>query len=206
MSGQAQQPHEADAAHDDSQQPADDGQHHHQPAPAHDEDPEAAAVRSLFPDVPEALEFESWWNERGMKRYMSIVFIPAVGQFHVQVDDSKVPLTVAISDRRGRPLQAWDLHIGATIDILGRSTTLMAASMRTVQWIDGNARRLWKIKEALERRVDKFRPKSHAALDYGMFKPLARAKGGPATLGGNIHVGKIAQTVNDLETELAQFQ
>eukprot|EP00672_Neobodo_designis_P003580 CAMPEP_0174877646 /NCGR_PEP_ID=MMETSP1114-20130205/82260_1 /TAXON_ID=312471 /ORGANISM="Neobodo designis, Strain CCAP 1951/1" /LENGTH=179 /DNA_ID=CAMNT_0016113029 /DNA_START=48 /DNA_END=583 /DNA_ORIENTATION=+ len=177
------------AARDDEPLPEQQQHQHHEagdPQPvAYDDDPEVAAVRSLFPDVPEALEFESWWNERGgLKRYMSIVFIPAVGQFHVQVDDSKVPLTVAISDRRGRPLQAWDLYVGATVDILGRSTTLMAASMRTVQWIDDNARRLWKIKEALERRVNKFRPKSHTALDYGMFKPLARTKGGPATLGG----------------------
>merc|ERR1711991_761497 len=77
---------------------------------------EVVAIKPLFAEIPEVMEFESWWNERGgVKRYMSIVFIPAVGQFHVQCDDSKVPLTIAVSDRHGKPLQAWDLHVGATI-------------------------------------------------------------------------------------------
>lgn len=178
------------------------------PLPASEGAPSSSsAVRSLFGHgVPEAMEFEAWWTERGgLKRYMTIVFLPAVGQFHVQCDDSKMPLTVAINNKRGEPLEAWDLHVGAVVDILGRQTTLMAASLATIHWLDENARRLWKIKEALERRANKFRPKSLCALDYGPFKRLASSKGS-ATLGGTVNLGLIAKTVNMLETELAQYQ
>jgi hypothetical protein len=171
-----------------------------------DDDAETAAIRTLFSEVPEVMEFESWWNERGgLKRYMSIVFISAVGQFHVQCDDSKVPLTVVVHDRHGRPKQPWDLHVGATVDILGRTTTLMAASMRTIHWLDVQARRLWVLKEQLEKRANKFRPKSHTALDYGAYKTLANSSKG-TSVGGVVNVGKIAQVVNDLERELAQYQ
>jgi hypothetical protein len=170
------------------------------PAP-HDD----AAVVSLFPTVPDVLEFESWWTERQEKRYMLVLFFPALDQVQVLVDDSKVPITITVNDRAGRPLKAWDFYVGATIDILGRSTTLMTATMRTVTWVDGNARRLWKVKEAVETKLNKFRVTPHTALDYGMFKVLT-AKRGSGCLGGVVNIGKLARTVNALEAELSEFQ
>ena len=40
------------------------------------------------------------------------------------------------------PLTAWDLHVNAKIDILGRKTTLMQANFATSEWLEACADRL----------------------------------------------------------------
>ena len=44
------------------------------------------------------------------------------------------------------PLQCWDLHVGARINVLGRSTTLMQTSGSTLAWLESHAKHLGKIK------------------------------------------------------------
>ena len=39
-------------------------------------------------------------------------------------DDPRVYVAPVITDALRRPLTAWDLHIGATVVVLGRKTTL----------------------------------------------------------------------------------
>ena len=167
---------------------------------------ESAAIMGLFPFIPEVMEFESSWNERNNeKRYMLIHFFPLVNQFQVLVDDSKVPLTISVENpRTGESMKAWDLHVGAVIDVLGRPTTLMTASMKTMKWLDDSARRLWKMKVQLEHKLNKFRSKPRVDLSYGVFKRLE--SGSPAALGGILNVGKIAKVVHELEEELSRYQ
>jgi hypothetical protein len=166
----------------------------------------AAAVTALFPETPEVLEFESSWTERNNdKRYMLILFFPQVNQFQILLDDSKVPLTISVENpRTGEPMKAWDLHVGAVIDVLGRSTTLMTCSMSTMIWLDDQARRLWKMKLALEQKLNKFRTKPKSDLSYGLFKKLDSAS--TSALGGIINVGSIARVVVQLEEELSRYQ
>jgi hypothetical protein len=158
----------------------------------------------LFPEMPDVLEFESWWTERNDKRrYMLLMFFPLENQFQVVLDDSKTPLSVKVADRHGETLRAWDLHVGAVVDILGRPTTLMSASLKTIQWLDNCVKRLWKRKRQLEERVNKFRPMPQHALTYGKYKRLDESTAG---LGGTIPMRKIAEAVHDLEKELAMYQ
>ena len=166
--------------------------------------PPIEAIQALIPDIPEVLEFESWWiGHDGNKRYMLILYFTALKQFQILADDSKVPLTIGVMDRTGESLRAWDLHVGATIDILGRPTTLMSCTLRTMRWLADNSRRLWKVKEALERRVNKFRAVPSVTLTAGMFKRMTTST---AALGGTVHLGRIATCVHSLELELRHYQ
>jgi hypothetical protein len=184
-----------------------------------------AAMAELFPDVPSVLEFESWWNERPSmshsnggtgsepmvqpphRRYMLVRFFPETGQVEVQTDDAVVPLTIVVNSKSGVPLRCWDLHVGATIDILGRCTTLHAASIKTVLWLDENCRRLWRIKERMEHRVNRFRSKTNIALDYGVYKKLIQPSNGTKiSLGGLACPGKVGAAILQIQSELAQFQ
>lgn len=156
----------------------------------------------------DVMEFESWWTERGpsgtsVRRYMLILYFPAEAQFQVTVDDSKTPLSIKVVNRAGEPLHAYDLHVGAVIDVLGRPTTLMAASLRTVTWLEKHTRRLWKRKLLVEEKVNKFRPSPLHALDYGVYKRLRDPN---AALGGMIPMRKILDVLHELEVELSQFQ
>ena len=163
----------------------------------------AASLQGLFTPIPEVLEFESWWHERDLKRYMLILYFHSSGTFKVLVDDSKTPLTVHPMTRTSEPVRAWNLHVGGTVDILGRTTTLMSATMRTVSWLDENAKRLWKMKTTLEAELNKFRAQPKTALDFGSFKHMADNK---VCYGGKIDIGRIADCVAALEMELSQYQ
>jgi hypothetical protein len=183
-----------------------------------------AAIAELFPDIPPVLEFESWWNERPKghgnggtssepavqpphRRFMLIRFFPETGQVEVQTDDAVVPLTIVVQSKSGVPLRCWDLYVGATIDILGRCTTLHAASFRTMAWLDENCRRLWRIKERMEFRLNRFVSVPRIALDYGPYKKLVQPSNGTKVqLGGLACPGKIARAILEIQAGLAKYQ
>jgi hypothetical protein len=162
----------------------------------------------MFPEMLDVMEFESWWTERSanggtVRRYLLVIYFPAEMQFQVTVDDSKTPLSLKVVNRYGEPLHAYDLYVGAVIDVLGRPTTLMSASLRTISWLEKNTRRLWKRKLQLEEKVNKFRPMPLHALENG---PFRRLKDPNVALGGTIPIRKVVEVVRSLEGELSQFQ
>ena len=137
------------------------------------------------------------------RRFMSITYYPQSQQFHILTDDGKVPLVIAVRDRYDEPLQPWHLHVGAVIDVLGRPTTLMAASGATLHWLNTNAKRLWEMKMALERRVNQFRGRPRVDLDSGVFRPLWEPNPG---LGGKIPLYKLANIIASLDVELQGYR
>eukprot|EP01051_Picozoa_sp_SAG22_P017281 SAG22_NODE_2628_length_2360_cov_1.812030_5_plen_251_part_00 len=134
------------------------------------------------------LEFRSWWLEEGpstlahppgegsaLKRLnaqtghgtrhtMTIFFFVQEQLFQVHIDDTPEPFTVKISRPDGSNLEAWDLYVGARLDILGRPTTLMKASCQTYTWLDKQAGLMLKqIKRCVcaglpARKLDQTRP------------------------------------------------
>ena len=50
----------------------------------------------------------------------------------------------------------WDLHVGARVDVLGRTVTLRQASLDVITWLDDQARRLILKKQQLEEKLNKF--------------------------------------------------
>eukprot|EP00755_Sulcionema_specki_P023063 Sspe_Gene.77971::Locus_48754_Transcript_1_1_Confidence_1.000_Length_712::g.77971::m.77971 len=162
-------------------------------------------IAQLFNEIPQVMEFESWWTESGQRRYMLILYYPPKEVFEVMVDDSIVPLKVAVFARNGKPLKAWDLHVGAVVDILGKPTTLMKAKYSTMQWLDTQAKRLWTKKVKLENQLSKFRilPKL-TPLEGVTVKKLEGNCAG--TIGGSVNLGKLALTVTYLQNELKVFK
>ena len=53
-------------------------------------------------------------------------------------------------------LQAWDLHVGARLNVLGRPTTLMQANLLTQKWLEYHADRLTRVKLALGEQLRKY--------------------------------------------------
>eukprot|EP00756_Hemistasia_phaeocysticola_P066778 Hpha_TRINITY_DN9492_c0_g1::TRINITY_DN9492_c0_g1_i1::g.139131::m.139131 len=167
--------------------------------------PDASIVAQHFPRVPEVMEFESWWTEQGQRRYMLLLYHSNVEVFEVMVDDSTVPLKVQVYDRSNRPLKAWDLYVGCQITILGKPTTLMKAKHATMQWIDDEARKLWKKKERLERQLDKYRiVPDLTPLEGVTVRRLAESKSG--ALGGTVNLAKLATCVTYLQNELRVYK
>jgi hypothetical protein len=180
----------------------------HQPGPSQQQHSGSASYDGMFPDMLDVMEFESWWTERSpgggtQRRYILILYFPSESQFQVTMDDSKTPLSLKVVNRYGEPLRAYDLYVGAVIDVLGRPTTLMSASLRTITWLEGHMKRLWKRKVALEEKVNKFRPTPLHALDNGIFRRLKESN--PA-LGGTIPLRKILDVLRTLDDELSLYQ
>jgi len=81
------------------------------------------------------LEFKSWWTEtkQGMekgsiRRYMDLLYSCETGQFQVILDRSDKVYTLSHIEGKHGPLESWDLHVGARLNVLGRMTTLMQVS------------------------------------------------------------------------------
>lgn len=53
-------------------------------------------------------------------------------------------------------LAFWDLHVGRVLNIMGRETTCMQASLETQRWLDIETKRLTKIRAALTAEVKKY--------------------------------------------------
>jgi len=169
-------------------------------------------LAQFFPSVPEVLEYETRWveihNGESLPRVMALLFYPHLGLFHVMPDDAKVPLRVAVYSRSSAttPIPPWELHVGAVIDILGRSVTLAKATHATVTWLDGQARRLYKKKVALEVKLNKYLsvPKTWNVVGA----PAKRMEGstqGSTVYGGVVNLHNLATCVMNIETELSKY-
>ena len=128
------------------------------------EDPSRSLVmmKNGGPEL-DVLEFKSWWSEASlgvekgsMKRYVELRFDIPTGNFQVLLDRSDKMYTLSHIQGLHGPLQCWDLYVGARVNILGRSTTLMQASGATLEWLEAHGGRLRKIKERLETEIMKY--------------------------------------------------
>ena len=151
------------------------------------------------------MEFESWWSESGQKRYMLILYYCSRDVFEVMVDDSTVPIKVAIFNRKNQPLKPWDLYVGAVLDMLGKPTTLMKAKQSTMEWIDSQAHRLWEKKKKLVSVLEKFATVPDLTPLSGVtVRKLDCAKS--CALGGTVNLSKLATTVVYLQNEVKLYR
>jgi Ca2+-binding EF-hand superfamily protein len=152
------------------------------------------------------LEFKSWWSEtvQGMKkgnnrRYMDLLFSCETGQFQVILDRSDKVYTLSHIEGKHGPLEAWDLYVGARINVLGRMTTLMQASGPTLDWLDYHCKRLQKASKALKRELKKYSMKF--AREQGAL--MAKSdKGGK----GSVCLRNILNNIDSLRTRLSDFR
>ena len=99
------------------------------------------------------------------------------GSFEVVIDgDDELHTISHVLRPHGKGVvEAYDLHIGACVNILGRPTTLSHGSLDTVEWIDGEARRLRRVKRQLEDELRKYESRSLKCGPLASSKPPRRA-------------------------------
>lgn len=131
-------------------------------------------------DVSEikTLRFYSWWYEDvesndltfrlssnseaggGLKRrYVTVEYDLATQAFAIRSatggePDMDIGDILAVTTKSGATVEAWDLHVGATLNIMGRTVALMKAELSTALWIDHHGKRLKKLKATLLVRLD----------------------------------------------------
>ncbi len=143
----------------------------------------------------DVMEFKSWWSESkagfdkgSERRYVEIRFIVETGNFQILLDKSDKMYTLSHIQGLHGPLQCWDLHVGARINVLGRSTTLMQTSGFTLEWLEKHANRLSKIKSKLEKEICKY----DRRLSKSFTAPVKRAT---VMRGGQKHGTKCLRTL-----------
>ena len=101
-----------------------------------------------------------------------------------------------VESKRREPIECWDLHIGATLDILGKNTTLQQGTFETIQWLDYKAARLLAVKKNLLQVLQKYRTASvPAAWSFALNnKP------------GCCSLRHLMYQIDQLKAELAKFR
>eukprot|EP00964_Phaeocystis_antarctica_P026591 scaffold14984_cov69-Phaeocystis_antarctica.AAC.3 len=172
-------------------------------------------------EMPAELVFFSWWNEElllpdevtpsgfgmGLRRQMELRFLTKEGVFQLVTDDARVPISFRVDHANGSPLQATELHVGARIDVLGRATTLQRGSAKTSNWIDSEAKRLLRRREALSDELAKFCDVQKALSKRGVgrlylkhaSKPEEKV---PTPLGGETNLSRLHAEIHVLEALL----
>lgn len=97
--------------------------------------------------VVRELVFKSWWSEDkeepslgnnmiaggGLKkRYITIKFDIYAQTFEIHLDNEEAVSLfnlMSVTAKNGLPIQCWDLHVGAKLNMLGKTTTLMQVSV-----------------------------------------------------------------------------
>jgi hypothetical protein len=175
-------------------------------------------------DVPEVLEFKSWWLEEGpstlahppgqgtslrrlnaqrghgTRHTMTVYYFVEEQLFQVHIDDTPDPFTVRIARPDGSSLEAWDLYVGARLDILGRPTTLMKASCETYTWLDKQAQLMLKQIKRLEEDLAKFQPLSLTVTDHSSTLLPHRPQGGKVCL------RRLVQEIENLDAALEVYR
>jgi hypothetical protein len=125
----------------------------------------------------ELLHFRSWWwsQDEQLRRYIDIYHHLATGSFQVVVDGTERVFTLSHLPalRSGRPLQGWDLHVGAKIDVLGRPTTLRQASLLTAQWLEAHRSRLRAVWQRLRAELTKYEARAARLTGAALERPGA---------------------------------
>jgi len=127
------------------------------------------------------LTFKSWWFEDreepslgsgtsvggGLKkRYVTLTFDLHSKIFSIALEDGsssgpvKFAITACNSVNEDGGLECWDLHVGARVQLLGKPTTLMQSNGATTEWLEHHASQLRKLKNGLEKQLEKYKMKS----------------------------------------------
>eukprot|EP00854_Cymbomonas_tetramitiformis_P016256 gene16256-19291_t len=119
------------------------------------------------------LTFKSWWQEdkeeadRGnnmvaggglKKRYLTLKFDVFEQTFQVDMNNEEAISLYNLSSltAKGDPIECWDLHVGAKMNLLGKQTTLMQADLPTTNWLEYHRNRLQTVKDGLEKALRKY--------------------------------------------------
>ena len=102
------------------------------------------------------LNFKSWWTEKGQRHFMDIFYNLEDGSARImceivigEMEIYELPFLADEHKIDPKPLTAWDLYIGATVNVLGKLTTLHQADLVTLQWHHHHEQRLLKLADQI---------------------------------------------------------
>jgi hypothetical protein len=125
--------------------------------------------------------------------------------FHVMIDEDTLPHPIEIFHPiERRPFEAYELHVGLSVDVLGKSTRFESAVGKTREWLDKESRRLFNLVEMLQKEVRKFvlrsPPKSIVRQE------LERIQKTPYPLGGVSDLSLLRNEALRLMHQLEKYQ
>jgi len=117
----------------------------------------------------------------------------------IDVDGEKTLVHDLVSTgiKSGLPLECWDLHLGARINLLGRTVTLTQCSRPTMIWMEKNKKKLLKIKSGL---LDELRKYNTTKLDPALVNDILASAPGKTSLRTTMN------QINDLKAALARYR
>ncbi len=133
-----------------------------------------ANVKDFVDDI-KVLSFKSWWYEDSeepslgngssaggglKKRYVTLEYDLSTKNFRIILEENVAVDLSDVQSKRKKPIECWDLYIGATLDILGKNTTLQQGTFETIQWLNHKAARLLAVKKELLQVLQKYRTAS----------------------------------------------
>jgi len=175
--------------------------------------------------MPDPLVFFSWWNEEvatppeftpsgqgmGLRRQVRLQYSAKTASFHLYADDVNAALSLAIEHSDGTPVVATELYVGAKLDVLGRPMTLRSAAARTIGWIDAEAKRMLKRREALCAQMAKFQDVKRALASVGIHQLYLNSQMAPTTqtavpTGGKANLHRLHHEIDALEGLLVRYR
>ena len=188
-------------------------------------DPRPGARPAALTTIPDPLVFYSWWNEElathpdyttsgqgmGVRRNVKLHYLPLTDCFQLFTEDVKAALTLSIEHTDGTPVRPHELFVGATLDVLGRPMTLRSASAKTIAWVDAEAKRLLRRREALCAAIQKFQDVHKALESIGITQLyLNRQMDANTTAippdGGKANLARLTMEVHALEGLLQRYR
>lgn len=150
--------------------------------------------------------FKSWWTEGGSiegprQRLLNLAFNVLSGEFEVELDKDPNMYTLSHIEGRLGPLECWDLHIGAKVDVLGYKLTLRQADVPTVTWLEMQADRLTRHRTLLNTQLRKYAPARSAAYEGRFHRGSARSE-----KDGSRSLRKLIQECDEIAAELGGFR
>ncbi|KAG1670738.1 hypothetical protein FOA52_013965 [Chlamydomonas sp. UWO 241] len=166
------------------------------------------------------LRFYSWWYEDAecsdltgrvdtqscggglARRYVTLDYDLSDHSFTMRSASADqelvVPGVLPVVTSSGAVACAWDLHVGATLRVLGRNMSLLKAEGDTAAWLERHAKTLTTLKAELLSELQKY-------------KPQARPTALVARRGGRVHQGGLdlrhtADQVSGLLQELEAYR
>ena len=188
-------------------------------------DTKAGGARSARVTMPDPLVFYSWWNEElatplelqssgqgmGVRRQVRLHYLAKLGTFQLFTEDVKEPLTQAIEHADGTAVGPYELYVGAKLDVLGRPMTLRSAAAQTIGWIDAEAKRLLRRREALCDQVTKFKDLHKALESVGIAqlylnRDMSSTTQAALPTGGKANLHRLSAEVAALEGLLVRYR
>jgi hypothetical protein len=149
-------------------------------------------------EAPESLNFHSWWFEESVdngliRKHVIISFRLKERDFVIRFKGREDSICISHLCGRTGVLSELDLHVGLSVDVLGRPLTLkQPVDQSTLQWLEGERRRLLALRRRLASELGKYQ------LDFQALANVYRSEEPGAGRPGGVPLRKFKKEVEEL--------